>query len=508
MIVLKTSATLFAGGNHPMAQRVFSFWTSWCSASVLVGIVACSPTGPSAENGPPYGGNGGAGGGPQPGQQIPCNVTQVLQRSCHDCHGVVPRATPMSLVTLQDFHEASATKPNEKVFQRAKARINDAQDPMPPVMPLAGGDAALLDQWLDAGAPAGPGCGMGGMGGAGGSSGNGGSGASGGSSGTGGSGATAGTSGTGGTAGSGGEGGVGGAPADVECLIFSAHGAQTGGDTAPFNVGVGVQNLYQCFYFKSPWNVPVHGLTFKSVDGLRPDINDNPVIHHWLLYESQGGNADGSHVPCIGLHPDMTLLSGWAPGGDDWLMPPDVGMVMPTGANATYMLEVHYFNGTGQAVPDRSGVEVCVTKQLRKNAATVSWLGTQFISIPPNSPATTGSICNPNKGMWPITILRTWPHMHKYGRRMKTEITRSGGQKQMLINEPFDFDYQKGYPANPPVVLNPGDSLATTCEYQNTSSNAIRFGPETEQEMCYNFVVAYPARALTSAGLMANSCEF
>jgi hypothetical protein len=494
-----------------MAQRAFALWTSWCAASVLVGIVACSPTGPSAENGQPYGGNGGAGGAPQPGQQIPCNVTQVLQRSCHECHGVKPRATPMSLVTLQDFHKASTTKPNEKVFQRAKARINDAQDPMPPIMPLAGADAALLNQWLDAGAPAGTGCGTGGMGGtsgAGGSAGNAGSGATGGSSGASGSGGTAGTSGTGGTAGSGGEGGVGGAPADVECFTFSAHGAQTSGDKTPFDVAVGVQNLYQCFYFKSPWTVPVHGLTFKSVDGLRPDINDNPVIHHWLLYESQGGNPDGSHVGCVGLHPDMTLLSGWAPGGDDWFMPPDVGMVMPTGPNATYMLEVHYYNGTGQSVPDRSGVEVCVTKQLRKNAATVSWLGTQSIILGANAPGTAGSICNPNKGMWPITILRTWPHMHKYGRRMKTEITRAGGQKQMLINEPFDFDYQKGYPANPPVVLNQGDSLATTCDFQNTSSSVVTFGPNTEQEMCYNFVVAYPARALTSAGLMANSCEF
>src|SRR5687767_10649803 len=143
-----------------MAQRAFALWTSWCSASVLVGIVACSPTGPSADTGQPYGGNGGAGGVPQPGQVIPCDVTQVLQRSCHECHGVVPKATPMSLMTLQDFHKAS-TKPSEKVYQRAKARINDAQDPMPPVTPLTAADAALLNGWLDRGAPAGQGCGTG-----------------------------------------------------------------------------------------------------------------------------------------------------------------------------------------------------------------------------------------------------------------------------------------------------------------------------------------------------------
>ena len=310
-------------------------------------------------------------------------------------------------------------------------------------------------------------------------------------------------------AGSGGEGGVGGAPADVECVTFAAHGAPTPGDKTPFTVGAGVQNLYQCFYFKSPWAEPVHGLTFKSVDGINPNINDNPVIHHWLLYETSNPRPDGSSEACLGIHPDSTLLSGWAPGSDDWFMPPDVGMQMPTGPNATYMLEIHYYNGTGAPQPDKVGVEVCVTKQLRKNAATVSWLGTQSIILPPQARTPTGSICTPNKNMWPITILRTWPHMHKYGRKMKTEITRMGGAKQMLIDvQNFDFDYQKGYPTSPPVVLNQGDTLQTTCEFENTSSGVVTFGPNTEQEMCYNFVLAYPARALTSAGLMLNSCEF
>ena len=47
--------------------------------------------------------------------------------------------------------------------------------------------------------------------------------------------------------------------------------------------------------------------------------------------------------------------------------------------------------------------------------------------------------------------------------------------------------------------------LTTTCSYNNTTNGLVTFGPNTENEMCYNFVTAYPAGALSGpAG--ANHC--
>jgi Copper type II ascorbate-dependent monooxygenase, C-terminal domain len=50
------------------------------------------------------------------------------------------------------------------------------------------------------------------------------------------------------------------------------------------------------------------------------------------------------------------------------------------------------------------------------------------------------------------------------------------------------------------IVVGPGDRLTTTCTYENDTSRIITFGQGTAQEMCYNFVVAWPAGSLNTGG--------
>ena len=73
---------------------------------------------------------------------------------------------------------------------------------------------------------------------------------------------------------------------------------------------------------------------------------------------------------------------------------------------------------------------------------------------------------------------------------MKTVINRQGGGTEVLIDKPFDFNSQVSYPT--PAVINPGDTLSTTC----TFAAPTPFGQGTNEEMCYNFVLAYPAGQL------------
>ncbi len=51
-----------------------------------------------------------------------------------------------------------------------------------------------------------------------------------------------------------------------------------------------------------------------------------------------------------------------------------------------------------------------------------------------------------------------------------------------------------------PVVVGPGDTLKTTCSFNNDSGGLVTFGNGTSDEMCYNFVVAYPVGALATGG--------
>jgi len=52
-------------------------------------------------------------------------------------------------------------------------------------------------------------------------------------------------------------------------------------------------------------------------------------------------------------------------------------------------------------------------------------------------------------------------------------------------------------------VLNPGDTVITTCIYDNTTDRAVTFGENTQNEMCFNFATYYPMNGLSCSGLGA-----
>jgi hypothetical protein len=93
-----------------------------------------------------------------------------------------------------------------------------------------------------------------------------------------------------------------------------------------------------------------------------------------------------------------------------------------------------------------------------------------------------------------------WPHMHKWGRHMKSTVTRAAtGAVENVFDMPFDFNYQISYEAS--IQLQPGDSITSTCTFDNQSAAPVAFGPSSDQEMCYQFAFSWPAGALDNGVL-------
>ena len=46
-----------------------------------------------------------------------------------------------------------------------------------------------------------------------------------------------------------------------------------------------------------------------------------------------------------------------------------------------------------------------------------------------------------------------------------------------------------------------GDVIESTCTFNNTTTSSVAFGQSTEQEMCYQFALAYPYDALNNGVL-------
>lgn len=451
----------------------------------------------------------------------------AIERNCYECHGEVPKASPMSLVTYAqtqvkgrnvNTHSAPghADKPT---WELMKERIHDSANPMPQGKTLSPQDMAVLDNWFNQGAPAGDACAPGtpGAGGAVGAGGGfvggggsviyppGGGGApigGGGSIGAGGNiggGGGGGQIGGGGVVGAGGavvigQGGSGAAPQTGDCNMIEVR-ARADATGAPFGVPVGTSELYQLFHYHFDLGGATQALSFHPV------IDNPQVIHHWLLYMATNDQtgANGTSEGTIGFHSNGILMAGWAPGAGDWNLPPDVGeQITMTGAG-DFLLEVHYNNYTNTNQTDRSGVQICAGKVARPNTASISWLGNDLFFIPGSTPdAPIAGRCKPNPPLTaPVHILTSWPHMHKMGRRMTAEIWRSTGVEP-LFDKPFDFNNQWQYAT--PAIINPGDSILTTCHFNNPTPAVVSFGEATTTEMCFNFTLAYPAGKLISLG--------
>jgi hypothetical protein len=93
-----------------------------------------------------------------------------------------------------------------------------------------------------------------------------------------------------------------------------------------------------------------------------------------------------------------------------------------------------------------------------------------------------------------VTVFTATPHMHQRGLSIITEYR--------TVNDPpdvwhtlvevanWDFTHQILYPVDPPVVLNAGDQVRTTCTW-TTSLGPIAAGASSQNEMCYTFMYHY-----------------
>jgi hypothetical protein len=250
-----------------------------------------------------------------------------------------------------------------------------------------------------------------------------------------------------------------------------------------------------CFTYKSPFAAGAQGIANGPV------IDDDRVVHHWILYSTSTPQVDGGAGPC-NMPLDATFVTGWAPGGDASVMPPEVGMEL-AGPDQWLILQVHYNNVAGYTdALDQSGVAICTAETPRPNVAGILWLGSAYIGIPPGATGydVTGVCSASETSNWtsPVHVMASSPHMHERGRNFRTTIHRGGpnGPVDILIDKPFDFNSQDAYPNDPPIVINPGDELVSTCTYDNPGSSTVYFGEGTSDEMCFNFAMVYPITAI------------
>jgi hypothetical protein len=390
---------------------------------------------------------------------LPCDVRKLLASACQGCHAAEPGLlAPMALVTREDLMAAAVSDPSVQVHQLMQRRVHDPQAPMPPSgsRGLAPDELAVIDRFVADGLPRGP------------------------------------------------EQCPGGAsaidgirygvprPEEIgECYRFQAHDQPHAGDQTPYLAQGG--EYYSCFYFGVPWAEGTQALTIRSLD--------TPLVHHWMLYHATEAYSDGQIIRQAADCGPMVREALGAFGLDqqrEQHTPDGVGLQLPPpGPDHGLLLELHYFN-PGQPVRDSAGVEVCTAKTPRPQTATISTLAATLFTLPPGQRSEIQTTCTPAFDR-EIYIFRAFPHMHARGTSMDVVIVRADGSRELMLDERYDFNHQITYDV--PAVLRPGDRLITTCHYVNDTDLPIAWGLSTYDEMCNNFLYAWPAGALSNGKL-------
>lgn len=376
-------------------------------------------------------GNGSAG--------LPCDVDAVLAKSCRSCHSSSPQfGAPMPLVTLADLHADAKLTSGKKVYEVVGKRIHDDAAPMPqpPNPRLGNADLATLDTWIAAGAPAG-------------------------------------TTACGDT--------DGGTPIVQPLSCTPDQKIRPG---TKWTV-TGATDEYVCYGFDT------NATDKRHVIAGAPRIDNPAVVHHVLVYQADT-SVDPTPTPCgAGGGPNWRLVTGWAPGGTNFEMPPEAGFAEEVGTTH-WAVQIHYNNASGLPNQvDESGYDFCTTTDLRPNDADVMATGTMEIAIPPRSTHTTTCNLTVPAALGNITVVGSWAHMHRLGKAQSATRIRQSAETSLLDAPNYDFNTgAAGQTVR--VDIAAGDGIRTICKWQNKTGDPVSFGEDTGDEMCFAFLTYYP----------------
>jgi hypothetical protein len=198
-------------------------------------------------------------------------------------------------------------------------------------------------------------------------------------------------------------------------------------------------------------------------------------------------------------------LYAWGVGGNSLILPPEAGYLIGAKNDSSViqylLLEIHYNHPSASSGRvDSSGVIFHFTEHLRPNHAgslVLGNIGNDEAPIPANTAnyrvqADCPSTCT---NLWPhpITVFGDFLHMHQLGSMIWSTQHRDNQTVSGDINriEYWDFQFQDYTPIN--RVIEPGDRLNLNCIYDTTlKSNETRFGINSDDEMCLEFMAYYP----------------
>lgn len=214
----------------------------------------------------------------------------------------------------------------------------------------------------------------------------------------------------------------------------------------------------------------------------------NPVgTHHTVLTVGPPQGPDGIER-CSAFDNSIQQIYGSGVGTNEITFPEGIAVKIEAGTQL--FLNLHLFNTRPDGITGTSGTRIIpVDESEVEHVAEVVLAGTLSLNIPPQQESTAVGNCRMSDD---YTLFSVLPHMHQMGRHQKVIAESSIEGDVVLIDEPYDFDEQLIYDIDP-VQVAAGDRVRVECTYENPTSQTVRWGDSSNQEMCFSGIFRYPA---------------
>ena len=240
--------------------------------------------------------------------------------------------------------------------------------------------------------------------------------------------------------------------------------------TDAFQVAPG-EELYRCQNFDNPF-----GGKDTAVNRVVTDMS--PGSHHLHVYNLTEGSSRTIEV-CTTADFHALIHAAGSPHAES--VYPD-GMARKIKGNTGLRSQLHYINTGTDPINATSTLKMTPVADM----STVSkWVAELYfnrvqLQVPPGMGQTVTTTCSVPNSYGPITMIGGGTHMHKRGIK-EVAMTSTG----VMLANATTWDEPPPEVYNPPVVLNPGDSITWTCTYNNDTGMTLTFGESAAtNEMC------------------------
>ena len=184
-------------------------------------------------------------------------------------------------------------------------------------------------------------------------------------------------------------------------------------------------------------------------------------------------------------------VAGYAPGTMPTIMKPGQAKLIPAGSDIIF--QVHY-TANGKASTDISKLGLVFAKGPVKERVLSLAATTANFAIPPGDPdyRVEAKLTLQDDA----TLINLLPHMHFRGKDFSYKVTYPSGESETLLEVPhYDFNWQLTYELAQPKVLPKGTVIDCVAHYDNSVNNKfnpdptkeVHYGEQTWEEMMFGF---------------------